>query len=235
MTDLPDKVEALMERYLDGDLDEAERSAFERELLRSPELRAQVEAQRHIDGSLRRLFSPPGAVASTSYSPAPKHPRVTAHRLGRLAAAAVVALAAVAVWWGLLRGSGEPNPLERMYTVALARGFTPEEVCTTEEAFAAWVQDKYGQTLYPPPARDGLELLGWSYGRGVSTYSGFLLARVDGREVLVMVDRAAQEESRLPRPQDSSLRQFRRRIGDLVIYELTPLPSPGIVEGLRLP
>lgn len=47
--------------YLDGALARPDREAFEQEMLRRPELRAEVERQRRIDDALKRLFEPPPA------------------------------------------------------------------------------------------------------------------------------------------------------------------------------
>jgi hypothetical protein len=55
-----------------------------------------------------------------------------------------------------------------------------------------------------------------------------LLARVDGKEVIVVVDRKAREKSPLP-PARSGLRSFREEYGNLVLYEVTPLDHPTIL------
>jgi anti-sigma factor RsiW len=47
--------EARLDAYLDGELGEAERAAFERELARSPELRRALDARRDLDRVLRTL------------------------------------------------------------------------------------------------------------------------------------------------------------------------------------
>jgi anti-sigma factor RsiW len=56
--------EARLDAYLDGELGEAERAAFERELARSPELRRALDARRDLDEALRTL---PRAEPSPSF------------------------------------------------------------------------------------------------------------------------------------------------------------------------
>jgi hypothetical protein len=147
--------------------------------------------------------------------------------------AAAIGLATLAAVYGaLLLTADRTDRLGPIYHSEVAAGFVPREVCTDAAQFAGWTKEHYGQALYPAPeaARAGVTLVGWSYGVAVTNYSGVLLARVDGTPVVVVVDKSGSEGLlRLAAPGDASLRSFRRRIGDLVLYEVTPLPEARVL------
>lgn len=216
-----------LERYLDGLLEGAELAAFERELAASPQLSALVDTQRRLDEALRRSFEP-----SAAETPAP-----AAWWRGRrvlwLGLAAAVVLGAVGVWAVVM--FGDLNGLGTLYHRTVAAGFQPEEICTDDAQFAEWVDSKYGQVLRPKADRGDIQLVGWSYAKVVTAYSGVLLARAGGHEVLVIMDRADREEGRPWGHAGPGLRVFRRQMGKLVLYEVTPLDSPRVTELLEAP
>jgi hypothetical protein len=221
----------LLERYLDGDLAGDELAEFQNELSTSPELRGQVELQERINAGLRRMFAPEESAAT-----APNPPRSI---LGRFhwrpwAIAAGLLLAIAGAWWATRPPPG-PDPLEAEYRRIVDAGFTPQQVCTDDATFRAWVMDKFGQPLQPRSDRGSVQFVGWNSSRVLSVYSGLLLARVQGREVVVLIDRAGIEDGKLPRPADPSLRQYRRVMGNLVLYEITPLDRPAVLDALVQP
>ncbi|MCC6660113.1 MAG: hypothetical protein IT437_04425 [Phycisphaerales bacterium] len=219
-----------LERYLDGLLEPADRAEFERDLAASPELRERVDLQARINAGLHRLMDP---------APQGERAPVTARRLWRtqiwLAAAAALAAAVLGVWWVVVRGPSGPDPLEAEYHRIVAAGFTPETVCTDDATFREWVNNKFGQPLQPRPDRGPVQYVGWNASRVLSTYSGLLLARVDGQQVVVLIDQRYAEDGRLPRPADRALHQFRRVVGGLILYEITPLDHPAVLDSLMQP
>jgi hypothetical protein len=220
-----------LERYLDGLMEPDERAEFEREAAASPALREQVALQSRIDAGLRRLMEPREASAA---EPEP----VVTRRLWRpawLAAAAAVAVVAAGAWWFVGRGPSGPDPLEAEYRQVVAAGFVPTVVCTTDEQFRNWVNDKFGEPLQPKPERGDVQYVGWNASRVLSSYSGLLLARVGDDESVVLIDRAVAEDERLPAPADPSLHQYRRVFGGLVLYEITPLDRPAVLDSLMRP
>ena len=61
-----------------------------------------------------------------------------------------------------------------------------------------------------------------------------LLARVDGEGVIVLIDRAKHDRD-IASPADPSLWVFRRAIGDLVLYEVSPRPQAALLDRFRIP
>jgi len=234
----PDPSDAV-DRYLDGLMEEAERKAFERSLEHDDELRAQVEFQARLDASLNRRFAPrdvPLADAPLPDAPLPDAPAPSPIRLpwGALAMAAVLVLAgAVAAYFVFLSPQRAPfDQPHEVYAEVVASGFEPREVCTTEAEFIDWMDRKFDQPMVIPTGRAGIELIGWDYDRILTPRTGILLARVDGEEVIVLVD--AREHARRLRGADD-LRLFRRDIGDVTLYEVTPLDEPRLVPLARIP
>ena len=53
--------EHLIEAYVDGLLEDAERESVERRIREDADFRAEIELQRSIDNALRRIYVPPSA------------------------------------------------------------------------------------------------------------------------------------------------------------------------------
>lgn len=229
-----DNPERLIDAYVDGVLDEQDRTAFEEAMNQRPELAAEVELQGAIDASLARVFDP----GQYGKSEAVDECGAVAGRIGMkvFAIAAAIVIVGVAAWMYFGGGTGpvkiKADPVE-LYVAQIGAGFVPEEVCTTPDEFEAWMDDRYAQLLRPE-ARERVELVGWSYTKVMSPYGALLLARVDGREVLVLMDELKSDEG-LVVDGEASIRVFRREIGKLVLYEMTPLDESVVLEMLYVP
>jgi hypothetical protein len=277
---MPDQLTRdMLDRYLDGDLSDAERHAFELRLEREPALRKAVDRQRQIDGALRRQFAAPlmraiaiaalARHADSSSVPEPLHiegpsaaeaapapagriepsqPKPQANPwLRRLAVAAVLAAGLFGAWqtWTYLKPSDDHRaaPLQlvtaaQYYDQKVAEGFEPLWVCDDDEEFAHTFRYRLGQPLLlkPAPSSD-IRMLGLDYTRVLSASTISMLGEAGGQQVIVLVDRAADDN-----PQQissgcgsSNLHTFRREIGNLVIYEVTPLDQPHLMDLLYQP
>jgi hypothetical protein len=245
-----------LDLYLDGLLSPRERALFEAELAEDPALRAQVEWQRRVDDALRRAFAPPPAEsvlgppaaskldgrAGRALPPAPPGRKYASRSALRIAAA--IALAAVAVWrlygWISPRAARDPyapqawRSLETVYRDKLADGFTVDWECKDDAEFQRTFRTRLGQPLLLATLPANIRSLGLGYCNSISERTVFLLARVDGQEVIVFVDRLDQDKPQ-PSPSDAKLRLFRREIDKLVAYELTPLPEAQVLDSLFNP
>lgn len=162
-------------------------------------------------------------------------------RWGILAAAAALLL----TFAGLYRGYWDARVPDfrlmepvAMYDRLVRTGWVPAVVCRTEPEFAALVKEKLGTALVAT-ATPGIEVLGWGYqddydGSPISPGTMMLLTRVEGVDVLVLMDKTSRDR-RLKPPTGSSLKIFRREIGPLVTYEVTPLDQPKVLPTLRQP
>lgn len=249
---MPDNPEfARLDAYLDGLLTGAELVEFEAELSRDPGLRRQVELSRLIDHSLRAAFEPEAvALGSASVGPASTRPgpaiapwrRSALYRISMLAAAAALLLAAGVFTYTQLTDSGaftlkviRPDAL---YARVVDAGFTPEWVCTNDAEFAESVSYRLGQPLLVAAGVPGLEVLGWAYphtykATPLSERAMILLSTVDGQRVVVFMDRAGADKPLTVK--SSRLHLFKRRVGDLVLYEVTPMERPVVIEAMYKP
>ena len=253
--------EARLDEYLDGLLNPAERAEFETFLAIRPDLAAVVQLQQSVDRSLERLFTAPAADLSASGSASsgtdgvlatigPDAPPGVSARPGPakrrkssnwwpISLAASLAIAATVFF--LSRSPGEDSEVispSTLYSRLETTGFSPAFECTTEKAFADLVSNRLGAALFVPATTAGVLVLGWAYG---DNYNGsplgpntlILLAKVDQNNVMVLMDRE-KFDRRLTLPARSNLQLFRREMNGVVMYEITPLSSPRILDAMTL-
>ncbi len=243
---------AQLDAYLDGQLEEAELRAFEQQLARHEGLRIQVERQRALDDSLQRLFPIPSTDQLLSSWPSPHtqpRPRVSTSdwspRARFMATAACLALIVLAGWrlWDFSRppapDSYSPQPWRSLATVyddTLKQGFKPEWVCKDDEEFMMTFRSRLGQRLLLAQSDGIVQAVGIGYCHSITPQTLYLLARVscdDGAEptdeVLVFVDRAEHASERLISC-GGALRLFRRQVGMLQLFELTPCNQPKVLD-----
>ncbi len=271
-----------LDLYIDGLLDDAGRQAFEAELARNADLRAQLALQGRIDSGLKAgcairpdldiSFGSPARAeapetrsgpASASAIPAPAQAgsvpaRARSESLARLKW--YVGVAAVLMLGALVfrQYVGVPSEVkyidpESLYTRLELGGFEPEFVCKDDAEFVAAVVKRLGSGLLVTPA-SGLTVLGWAYGKD---YEGriigpdtlVLMVKVSdpaegpgtpGRppgsgphHVLVLMDRTSSDRALPTRCEKTGLRLFRREVGPLVLYEVTPLNAPSVLDKVR--
>lgn len=252
---IADRLELLVESYLLGELEGEQLAGFERDLAGSEELRRQVDMQRQVEASLRRLYVAPQPAASDVISrewptlaeqAARRRRPLLARRITWLSAAAAILLG-VGIWSWIPREHVTPLAPGELYTIMRGRGFVPEFVCTTDDAFAKLIRDRFGQGLAPTHAV-GVEMLGWGYssdyyGSPLSKNALVLLARSEGEPVVVVMDRLSEDRT-LQAPRTCSqraegsgkppLNMYRTVMGKLVLYEITPRPEPEVTRSLRI-
>ena len=235
--------ESLIEAYLDGTLSAEERSRFEAEIAADPELFRLIELQGWMDAELAEQYAyqaPPGGYVP---APAPLPIRRGIPTWVRpLALAAAVVLVAAGVWFGLVKGGGgggarpgrvvSPNAV---YAKLESRGWEPEFVCTDDAGFQAAVEKRVGSPLLLEPDPE-IRALGWAYNAGfsgkiVGDHTMMLLTLVGKERVLVLMDQLSGDR-KLEVDPGSPLHVFRRVIGPLVVYEVTPLDKPHVIERL---
>lgn len=238
-----------LDAYLDGQLDAAERARFEERLRLDPDLQVELELQRRLDDALRRRFQPPTPeriLGALSRAPGRGIIRFPAARRWfqrpwavAVAASIIVALIGVNwfVWTSLPHGLGPRHKrhpiefvsLERGYQRQIDKGFRPLWLCETDHEFAGSIFKSLGQGLLitiPPP---GIKAKGLDFCPSLSKNTMILLAEVESQPVVVFIDRLAAD-SRPALPADSGLRLFRREVGALVLYEVTPLNEPRVLD-----
>jgi hypothetical protein len=258
MTDFqPPNRDELLEAYLDGLLNDADRAAFEASLRDDPVRQRQVELQMEIDGALDRLFTVEtpshaqlaaalaSALASATPAPSPAPvslpPRPTAVSRGARtywAGAAAVAAALVistmaALLWSQPKSSGPAfaaEPLAAIYEDAVDCGFEPTYECREADRFAATFQQRQGIPLQLAAMPTGMRMLGLSYVHGLSRKTTAMLCYVDGKPVVVFVDRVENDRPVIAETPADGLNIFRDERDGLVFYEVTPFDKPRVTS-----
>ncbi len=259
----PEVMESL-ELYLDGMLTGEKLAAFERLLAADAALRRHVEAHRAMVASLRARMAPPEAIefpaldraAAESEAPAAipmsrglsgaggaAGTRHAPMRIGRwvgYAAAAMIGVVGV-LWWSSTVPSPSARPvLTAAEVLATTRqgGFKPVFVCKDDAEFVEVVRKRFGTGLLIA-STESIAVLGWAYSDTygsdiVSKDTLVLMARVDGREVLVFMDRAPGEHVLKQGDSPEGYRLFSKTLGGLVLYEFTPFETPRVLQEARV-
>ena len=118
----------------------------------------------------------------------------------RLGWAAAILIAAAAIGWLIganpFTRSGKDDryfaarPLAELYQESVANGFEPGYQCEEADRFAATFQRRQGVPLKLLRLPVGMKMLGLAYVGGLSPDTTAMLAQVDGKQVMVFVDRA---------------------------------------------
>jgi hypothetical protein len=251
-----------LDAYLDGLLEGEELAAFERQIEQDAALRAEVQAQRGIDDALGRLFSREKAISlrddpreartvAFDGATAPADPPLRLADAPRarvrwslrsnilVGIAAMLAITFVGLYATGLLGPGyffgNDRPIVQpwdVYTRKVSTGFNPDWVCESDEQFVKTTHDLWGESLLAR-GTDLVQIVGWSYYEPVfSPSTGVLLTKVEGTEVIVVMDRV-EKDRRLKAPQSSGLHLFRDVKGGVVVYEVTPFKEPRVIPLIR--
>jgi len=236
-----------LDAFLDRMLPPHVRENIAREVGRDRELRAEVELQERIDASLRRTFlapAPSAALLAQLQQPAPPTTRSFRPRFGKRWFTLSIALVAVGVSWGTVAwillprpevrrpAARQPLPLVDAYQRQVDGGFKPDLANADEHSFAATFFSRQGQGVRIRPLPKGSQLVGLAHINGCGPGTTAVMARVGGSPVMVFVDRLDADTHPDPPAACTGLHMFRREMGPLVAYELSPLDKPSVVSDL---
>lgn len=164
--------------------------------------------------------------------------------LRRPAVLAIVAVAAAIAWavvgwqyFGLQQGQDEFDPrmpLADIYRLRVESGFQPAWLCDDDRQFYDTFLGRQGQGLLLAELPPDRHMVGLAYCGGLSHLTTAMLARVDSRPVMLFVDRLADDAPQVEPPAGSGLRLFRKQLGPLVIYEVSPFDSPTMLDYLEM-
>jgi hypothetical protein len=247
MTEFHDTpIDARLEAYLDGGMGEAERAAFEAEIKRDPRLAAEVVLQAQLDAAMEREFpvvTPTAGHLATMEkhveSASPSTVPFTGWKaLIPYAAVAAIFLIAFGLWgpkWPIER---EPSftamPLAQVYHQTVKDGFEPYYECHDDKRFADTFASRQGIPLRLTKMPLGSMMKGLSYLGGLSRETTAMLCDVEGKPVMVFVDRTEKDRPSAAKENDPELNIFRTERDGLVFYEVTPLDQLTMTQHMVL-
>ncbi|OWY70720.1 hypothetical protein B7486_14030 [cyanobacterium TDX16] len=203
------------------------------------------------DEVLRRALGEEKAAPQEKKAKKPKTPKAPRRDWSPIAKYASLAAAVLLMvgggWWFWLyqpdiggqtmvaRSSDAPpsgpqsRDLKGVYDETVASGFTPKWVCKTDKQFFLTTYNRFGRGLLLAALPPDIKALGWSYGLAISPKTAYLLADVRGHKTIVFIDDAAYDGKQRP-PTDCALYMHYRRIDDLILYEISDLDQPAVLE-----
>ncbi len=238
-----------LDAYLDGRLSRDEADEFEKQLRANDAQRAEVDLQRQLDSALRRRFAPPDlarqlfdAVFVEKEQPAraehlaPAHAGRKRHWLWTVAMGlSIVAAGIICLSWPRTKAPQHAQiTLTQIYVSSIRSGYRPILHGKDNHRIAAVFKERQGQPLVVEPLPEGSTLLGLSYCGGFSPLTTTVVCKVDGQLVMVFVDRAELENA-INHPPNRKARIYRRILGDLVLYEVSPYGQPRVLDRIKLP
>ena len=239
-----------LEAYLDGSMPPDELAEFERLLTTDAEAALEVELQRQIDARLRKSFRVPELssaqieqVLSDRDQPSVLSGLSSSRHTRRFLLVAVGGLAATIAcilfaWQWSHRIDLEPyfraRPLVEIYREMVNQGFRPYYFCEDEDRFRFTFEKRQNVPLRLAEMPAERRMIGLSYSGGLSRNTTAMLCYVGQTPVVVFIDRREEDIPMAANNPDTNLRVFRKRIGDLVLYEVTPLETANIMDYLEI-
>jgi len=215
------------EAYLRNELSADDRASFERDVLRDPALRAELELERRIDDRLRAMYAPPSPVALAG---APGENRRPAGWVrAAMGIAAVLAVAAGVHFSGVLRTAPGGTKADAVLARLERTGFEPAWLCRDDAEFAQFTRARYGQAFTVASA-PGMQVVGWQYCSGVlGDEAGVMMVKFGETERAIVVVDKREHDRPVEVDPASGLRVHRKKIGGAVLYEVSGRDTPAVL------
>src|SRR5690606_6514775 len=105
---------------------------------------------------------------------------------------------------------------QEVYERKVATGFNPDWVCENDQQFLDRTKELWGESLLVR-STDDVKVVGWSYYEPVlSDANAILLTRVDGKPVIVVMDRKKHDRT-LKATKSSGLNVFHKVVGGVAM------------------
>jgi len=229
------QLDELIDQYVDQRMDPAAQRRFEALIASDPRLRAEVNLRQSADASLRRLFAPPAALPALQ-SPAANGDRWRLYR--RFAAAAAILLLIGTGAFAYIRATDParqwrrqgPGSAARAYDLVVEKNnFVPAWTCQSDDDFAQYAREHTGEGWHVV-GPENLKLVGWTYvPNELTENTTVLLATLDQEKIAVLAGEARFDRG-VTLPANTKLHIFRKQVGDVVFYEISPRCKPSVVQ-----
>jgi len=253
------RADDLIDFYLDNLLEDECRQEIKARIQQEALLREAIERQGQVDASLRRLFGIPASVSwPVTAERSAARSRFARRRFSRpMLAVAAIVIGAVALWrlW-TFAGPHPTNPyntmmwrsMETVYHDVAQTGFRTKRAARTNGQLAQLFERRFDQPLSYRTPTVSVRPMGLGFCNTITKNTVCLIARIplhDGEAhassdktntvgVLVFVDVASADAARAL-PSGTHLHVFKRIIGQLAMYEVSPLNQSRALDLLYIP
>lgn len=125
----------------------------------------------------------------------------------------------------------QPVPLTEVYLQSINEGFQPYWLCEDPVTFANTFETRQGVPLKLEPLPENTQMLGLAYLSGLSRKSTSLLAKVDGKPVIVIIDRIDNDWGPLAGYDDENgIYVNREEKFGLVFYEVSQSANATVIN-----
>ena len=121
-----------------------------------------------------------------------------------------------------------------IYRETIESGFRPYYFCEDEDRFRLTFEKRQIVPLRLAQMPSDRRMVSLSYLGGLSRNTTAILCYSASKPVVVFVDRLETDTSTAVDDADPDVNVLRKQLGDLVLYEVTPLESATIVEFLEV-
>ena len=204
---------------------------------------ARVSANGVHAGDLPRLADV-HAAATASATPTPALPGALArygYRRMAIAAVIIVSVTGAILAWYFMQpqfassgGGGDAHlTFGGYYNRKVETGFKPAWVCKDNKEFAARFHKQLGQETVMRDLPSGMQCAGVDYCHTLTLKSLAVLINYNDSRIVVFADRLSKDSG--PSAVGPDLRVFRRELGSLVLYEVSPLQQPQVLDLFEIP
>jgi hypothetical protein len=120
------------------------------------------------------------------------------------------------------------QPLDTLYQQEVRDGFNCDWQCKSQSEFGAYFASTFGEPLVMKDPPKEVAPVGLKYAGGITPNTISYMAKVNDQPVMVFADKAAADQEQ--KLSDATLHIFKRTIGPLVLYEVTPLSEPKLLD-----
>jgi hypothetical protein len=120
------------------------------------------------------------------------------------------------------------QPLDTLYKQEVKDGFNCDWQCKTNNEFGAYFASTFGEPLMMKDPPQQVAPVGLKYAGGITPNTISYMARVNDQPVMVFTDKQVADKGQAL--SDPNLHIFKRTIGPLVLYEVTPLDEPKLLD-----
>ncbi len=250
MSSSPENNANRIERLLDEKIDQATGAPGQGDNSVDETTEQSLRLQDSIDSSLKRLFNSPEMPSELIDRLANETPTIAPSKSSKkilgLPQWVVAAVLLVGVGSWAITGADlakqfffpEADPYkERMvaaiYRDSVNRGFKPDWFCEDEKQFAETFDERQGQGLLLQPLPNNIRMAGLAYLDGLSENATCMLAWVEEKPVLLLVEVTRRiPEYLLEDVEGDDLQIFTRKLKNMTIVEVTPFSESRVAEYL---